>query len=227
MYGCLFQSEPLRLFYKIPDEPKLIIPETNIEIPITNFSISENTVVSTTPSTSTCPTLPIVSLAPSVATAPSSRHPSPPPSPQMAQEPNYFRVANQSVATVQREQDATLPEPKLKSALKKTASSFSSADSQSVFQNLDNSVEEFASKSQLSKGGLSKVKNTPVDVKSKKRVTFSVNLVQNCRIDNSSLQKKVPKYPGHRSLYRVEPINSSTINGVIRLRNKVLSHKSS
>ncbi|GFU22598.1 polycomb complex protein BMI-1 [Trichonephila clavipes] len=224
MYGCLFQSEPLRLFYKIPDEPKLIIPETNIEIPKTNFSISENTVVSTT---STCPTLPIVSLAPSVATAPSSRHPSPPPSPQMAQEPNYFRVANQSVATVQREQDATLPEPKLKSALKKTASSFSSADSQPVFQNLDNSVEEFASKSQLSKGGLSKVKSTPIDVKSKKRVTFSVNLVQNCRIDNSSLQKKVPKYPGHRSLYRVEPINSSTINGVIRLRNKVLSHKSS
>ncbi|GFT32781.1 polycomb complex protein BMI-1 [Nephila pilipes] len=221
------RSEPLRLFYKINEEPKLAFSEKNIETFQTNLVISENQVVSLAPATSVCVTLPIVSLAPSVAAAPTSRHPSPPPSPQMAQEPNYFRVANQRVATVQREQDAMLPEPKLKSALKKTTSSFSSEDTQSVLNNLDNSAEEFASKSQLSRGGLSKVKKTPNNIKSKKRVTFSVNLVQNCRIDNSSLQQKVPKYPGHRSLYRVEPVNSSTINNVVRLRNKVLSHKSS
>ncbi|KAF8794320.1 polycomb complex protein BMI-1-like [Argiope bruennichi] len=223
------RSEPLRLFYKITEKSNIIvqnIENSNIIEAFANTVALENQVplVVSTASTSTC-TIPIASLAPSVATAPSSRHPSPPPSPQMAQEPNYFRVANQNAAILHRGQDATLPEPKLKSALKKT-SSFNSSESPPILRNLDNDVPEFASKSQLEKGILTNCK-TPNDLKLKKRVTFSVNLVQDCQTNNNSMKRKAPKYPGHRGLYKHDPVNASTINKVYHSKNKVLSRKSS
>ncbi|CAL1265512.1 unnamed protein product [Larinioides sclopetarius] len=219
------RSEPLRLFYKITEKSNVVIQgiedSKTLEASV-NISASENQVPLTT---SACITLPISSPAPSMATAPSSRHPSPPPSPQMAQEPNCFRVANQNAAILHRGQDATLPEPKLKSALKKN-SSYASSNTPPILRNLDNGAEEFASKSQLDKGSLSNCK-TPNGTKSKKKVTFSVNLVQECQTNSNSVKRKAPKFPGHRGLYKHEPVSIPTINKVYHSKSKVLSRKSS
>ncbi|KAG8182888.1 hypothetical protein JTE90_004254 [Oedothorax gibbosus] len=96
------RSEPLRLFFKITQEPPLKVSSELPENPLPSLP----------------PCLP-PKISSSMAAAPSSRHPSPPPSPQMAQEPND--VANQGAnvpskgsATLQsaKFQDASLLEPK-------------------------------------------------------------------------------------------------------------------
>ncbi|GIY34073.1 polycomb complex protein BMI-1 [Caerostris extrusa] len=106
-----------KTFFKIGEVTNVDITKEGAKTASENTVTSESLVASVMPTTSRCSIFPDASPAP-VAAAPSSRHPSPPPSPQTAQEPNYFQVATQNVANMPREQHAGVPAMKLKSALK-------------------------------------------------------------------------------------------------------------
>lgn len=309
IYLFPFQSEPLRLFFKITqDSPE----KTPSETAITPFS----------PSTST--------ISSSMAATPASHHPSPPSSPQMAQEPNDIRVQEPNDIKVQVPNPAAMksgqgsgvigavsPHPngmRVRKAVPATGQSGSDAkiknagaqepnkhsvDSRNDLLNVpaviipkvsgrvngvlaDRTVsdanlkgtskkfvdnvatllmsgnalgqeDEFVRmsatpklKSALKKGASDSVASSPIKVdaqrrfsmdsqlstghvplsnghKSKKRVTFSVNLVQ----DSQGLKRKVPDYFEDRSPFKIDPVKGSAIGGMVHLRKKVLSHKSS
>lgn len=104
--------------------------------------------------------------------------------------------------------------PKLKSALKKGASVSVTSSPIKV-----DATRRFSMDSQLSKAHVALSNG----LKSKKRVTFSVNLVQ----DSQGLKRKVPDYFEDRTPFKIDPVKGSPIGGMVHLRKKVLSHKSS
>ncbi|GIY06541.1 polycomb complex protein BMI-1 [Caerostris darwini] len=220
------RSEPLRLFFKIGEVTNVDITKEGAKTASENTVTPESLVASVMPTTSRCSILPDASPAP-VAAAPSSRHPSPPPSPQTAQEPNYFQVATQNVANMPREQHAGVPAIKLKSALKKPASNFHCSNASLYGDGLNNIDQELSDNRQCLKRRLSNVKMESDEFKTKKRVTFSVNLVQNSQnIENKDLKQKVSTFPNHRKLYRADPVNIPNINSFCSKRKTSLRKSS-
>lgn len=228
-----FQNGPLRLFYKIADETHNLAPKTapqpSERVEGVTLEVSVNDPVVATASSS----MPLLSTGAPMATAPSSRHPSPPPSPQMAAEPNYVKIDKPNSAALLNEQASKVRETVTRKSSLKTTLSTSKVENMlkykpyvalPILRNTDAYTRHklFDDNGSPDSTGMQMSQNNKSSGGPKKKtVTFSVDLVQTFYGNPSD---KASKHSGKSSIFRTSKMNRST---VMNMRNGILTGKRS
>lgn len=160
-----------------------------------------------------------------MATAPSSRHPSPPPSPQMATEPNYVKIDKPNSAALLNDQAAKVQEPVTRKSSLKSSTNSSSVENSYKYKPyvtlpiLRNS-ESYDRHKYYEKSEVETEKNKASDGPKKKTVTFSVNLVQYY----ANSRYKSSKHSSKNSIFRTSKVHKPSI---MSIRNSILTGRRS
>lgn len=177
----------------------------------------------------------LLSANAAMATAPSSRHPSPPPSPQMAAEPNYIKIDKPNSASLLNEQATKVHKILAQKSILKSSLSTSKVAStvkykpyvtMPIIRNVEsyNRHQLFERHIRSDKTETDSEKNKPLDGHKKKSVTFSLDLVQTFY---KNPRYKSSKHSGKSSIFRTSKVKSSPVSNVVNMRNGILMEKRS
>lgn len=161
-----------------------------------------------------------------MATALSSRHPSPPPSPQMATEPNYVKIDKPNSAALLNDQAAKVQETVTRKSSLKSSTNASRVENSYKYKPyvtlpILRNTESYDRHKYCEKNEVETEKNKASDGPKKKTVTFSVNLVQYYA---NSRYKSSKHSSSKNSIFRTSKVHKPSI---VSIRNSILAGRRS